>query len=580
MLASAAGLVSLSVTLFRGCIQALEFLETASNLGRDADVVRCKLEWEQYRLYQWAERVSLENKPIDRLNWSLVVQTLKQLEVLLTSSQKLKERYHLDLVELDRSAIEESTPPSRKTGFGSLLSRLRPEFPLASSRIIQENNTPAKKLRWAATDKDKVARLVQEIAYFNDRLSSLLDASDQDSVKAALGVLLRDIISRSNVSSELDVVKQLLGTTNVATPSAVASAASFKQIRLTLGLCNTNRSDTTKTSTASLGQVPKLRLLKPSQFQRQASHVNIPPFERELARYKSNLVLIEWRFVEKTSDPELKKRVDRLAILLGTLSDPSFHSLHCMGLLPPDKAYEPEDDNYTCYGLVFKLALPVTERHSSSSPAIRPLSDLYDSLRKPSLNERSQIALAIVETILQLHTSGWLHKGIRSGNILFLDMGDFKWDAGKAIGPYLAGYDYARPDNGQTEATPARPELEIYRHPHAQGPSGSNFRKNFDLFALGCVLLEIGLWTNLQTILGKSSGRTDSPVDWAQINSAKTRLLYNGGKNEDLGNLSFHAGDTFKEIVMLCLYADDDDPDDEDLTVQELIVDKLRTRRY
>lgn len=577
MVASAAGLVSLSVTLFRGCIQALEFLEAASNLGRDADVVRCKLEWEQYRLYQWAERVSLENKPIDRLNWNLVVNTLKQLEVLLTSTQKLKERYHLDLVELDKLTMEEPAPPSRKTGFGSLLSRLRPDFPLASSRIIQENNTPAKKLRWAATDKEKVARLVNEIAYFNNHLYSLLEVSDQDSVKSALGTLLRDIISRSNVSSELDVVKQLLGTTNVATPSAVASAASLKQIRLTLGLCNANQPDASKTSAPSMGPKPKLKQLKPNQFRRQASH---PPFERELARYKANLVLVEWRFVEKTSDPELKRRVERLAIFLGSLSDPSFHSLHCFGLLPQDKAYQAEDENYDCYGLVFQLALPVPESHSSSSPAIRSLSALYNGARKPSLNERSQIALAIAETILQLHTSGWLHKGIRSDNILFLDMGDFKWNAGKATGPYLAGYDFARPDHGQTEATPSRPELELYRHPHAQGPSGSNFRKTFDLFALGCVMLEIGLWTNLQTILEQASGRTDLPIDWAQINAAKTQLLYNDEKNENLANVSFHAGDTFKEVIMSCLYADDEEPDDEDLTIQEQIVDKLRACRY
>lgn len=579
MVASAAGLVSLSVTLFRGCIQAFEFLEAASNLGRDADVVRCKLEWEQYRLYQWAERVNLENKPIDRLNWSLVANTLKQLEVLLTNSQKLKERYHLDLVELDRSALEkESTPPSRKTGFGSLLSRLRPEFPLASSRIIQENNTPAKKLRWAATDKDKVSRVVNEIAYFNNHLYSLLEASDQDYVKSALGTLLRDIISRSNISSELDLVKQLLGTTNVTTPGAVASAANLKKMRLTLGLCN--HSDATSIFAPSLGPKPKLRQLKPNQFQRQASHVNIPPSERELARYKSNLILVEWRFVEKTSDPELKRRVDKLAILLGSLSDPSFHSLHCIGLLPPDKAYEPEDESYDCFGLVFKLALPVPESHSSSSPAIRPLSALYESPRKPSLNERSQIALAIVETILQLHTSGWLHKGIRSDNILFLDMGDFKWNAGKATGPFLAGYDYARPDHSQTEVTPARPELELYRHPNAQGSSGSKFRKTFDLFALGCVLLEIGLWTSLQTILEQAPRGPNLPIDWAQISSAKARLLYNIERNEDLGNVSFHAGDTFKEVIILCLYADDDDPDDEDLTIQELIVDKLRACRY
>ena len=99
--ASAAGVISLSFTLFKGCIQAFGFVETAAQLGTDADIIRCKIELEQYRLYQWAEQVGLEDRPKRHLNWSLVANILQQLEALLTSSKEWKERYHLDVVELD-----------------------------------------------------------------------------------------------------------------------------------------------------------------------------------------------------------------------------------------------------------------------------------------------------------------------------------------------------------------------------------------------------------------------------------------------------------------------------------------------
>ena len=75
--ASAAGFVSLSLTLFKGCILAFEFAEKAVQLGSDADIVRCKLELEEYRLYQWAEQLGLESQPNGRLDWSLVANILQ-----------------------------------------------------------------------------------------------------------------------------------------------------------------------------------------------------------------------------------------------------------------------------------------------------------------------------------------------------------------------------------------------------------------------------------------------------------------------------------------------------------------------
>lgn len=64
--AGAGGLISLSLTLFRGCIQGFEIIQLAAHAGREADNFRCKLEFEQYRLMQWAERIGLEEQPSER----------------------------------------------------------------------------------------------------------------------------------------------------------------------------------------------------------------------------------------------------------------------------------------------------------------------------------------------------------------------------------------------------------------------------------------------------------------------------------------------------------------------------------
>lgn len=591
--ASAAGLISLSLTLFKGCIQAFQFAETAAHLGDDAEILRCKLEWEQYRLYQWAEQVNLEERPDPRLNWTLVANILKQLEGLLTSSKEWKERYHLDVGESTEPGCQDiATAPAHRTGLGLLIAKLKPKYSSTSSRIIQESNAPIRRLQWAAIGKDKLNQLVEDIGYFNKCLHSLLESADRGFVTAALGSLLRDVIARSNVASELDIVKELLKTTAVATPEAIASAASLKKIRFILGLVKD--ADAQQTRNVS-GVKLKLTYLKPKNLVRDPTYIF--PRGREVARYKSELVLVEWRFVKSQLEPQVKSKVDQLAILLGNTGDTSFHSLHCMGVLPKDIAYQPEDDTEVCYGLVFSLALGQPTALSSSGARILTLQDLYTKTRKPSLNERLKIAQALAETVLQLHTSGWLHKGIRPDNILFVDAEGQGWEAQTAKGPYLAGYEYARPSNAVTETVPSQPDNDLYRHPSAQGPARSGFRMSFDLFATGCVLLEIALWANLKDILeslpqqsanigtGEKSeiaadrSRSGNFSRGAQLNRGKDYLLEHS-KSEDPADVAFHAGESFMEVIRLCLHAHDDNSDDEDLEIQKLVVDKLKGCSY
>ncbi|KAL9631909.1 MAG: hypothetical protein Q9204_004012 [Flavoplaca sp. TL-2023a] len=591
--AGAGGLISLSLTLFRGCVRGFEIIQLAAHAGSEADNFRCKLEVEQYRLMQWAERIGLEEQPDERFNWTLIGDILKQMEALLLDTRTLKKKYRLDLVAMDALAPETSAAPPR-TSFGKLLSRLRPDFPTASSRIVDESNGTIKKLRWAVFDRGKAAILVNDVVHFNNSLHGFLDNVNQDFVKSALGSVLRDIISRSNATSELEVIKQLLSSSRVAAPAAVASAASLKQIRLVLGLGIDGVDSTEHQAQRAPPEGFKIKLiqLKPHLLQREAPQLS--PGGRELAVYKSKRVLVEWKFIDKEHEKELKTRVDQLAILLAHTYDESFHSLHCIGFLPKDVSYQPEDEESICYGLVFEL-LTSPNLPLSISPVIQPLSTLFVNARRPSLNERRDIALALAETILQLHTSGWLHKGVRSDNVLFIDLGDSKWEYSGAKGPFLAGYEYARPTTAHTEAMPTNLEQEMYCHPKGQGLTRANFRRSFDLFALGCVLLEIGLWSSLPEILQRVPSDSTKPIhktkpstvrsgmfDWARLQSAKTRLLQNDDveKRSDLAGIAFHAGKTFQDVIVRCLYADDEDPLNEDIVVQKEVVDLLRQTQF
>lgn len=120
---------------------------------------------------------------------------------------------------------------------------------------------------------------------------------------------------------------------------------------------------------------------------------------------------------------------------LAEMEDPAFHSMSYLGFLKilmggryahlfePPVATTP---NFTMKSLVHLYALP---------------------LYRPSLNQRVAIAVALTETVLQLHTAGRLHKGIRPHNVLFFKLGTEDWnDSDVMSAAYLSGYDCARAD--------------------------------------------------------------------------------------------------------------------------------------
>ncbi|MCJ1423914.1 hypothetical protein MMC29_001799 [Sticta canariensis] len=58
-----------------------------------------------------------------------------------------------------------------------------------------------------------------------------------------------------------------------------------------------------------------------------------------------------------------------------------------------------------------------------------------------------------------------------------------------------------------TEPLESELEADLYRHPLSLGNSRLSFRKSFDIFSVGCTLLEIGLWSSLRQILERHSAR-------------------------------------------------------------------------
>ncbi|OCL09188.1 hypothetical protein AOQ84DRAFT_354134 [Glonium stellatum] len=116
---------------------------------------------------------------------------------------------------------------------------------------------------------------------------------------------------------------------------------------------------------------------------------------------------------------------------------------------------------------------------------------------KPTLGNRFGIARALAATVLAIHTSGWVHKNIWSRSVLLLpDPKD-----PREMHPYLVGWDVARPNYAGTSlAGIFELEPNLYHHEQRFGKPGQKFSNGHDIYALGVVLLEIGLWKTMSAI--------------------------------------------------------------------------------
>jgi hypothetical protein len=138
---------------------------------------------------------------------------------------------------------------------------------------------------------------------------------------------------------------------------------------------------------------------------------------------------------------------------------------------------------------------------------------------------------------------------------------------GPQIGtPYLVGFSYARRGTARsTGSSRAEWRKEIYRHPERQaaelGVDPEVYYKPYhDLYSLGVVLLELGLWERLETAY-------DTELKRATPNQRKGRLI-------DLANtyLPLKVGSTFARIVRGCLEAGHEtDGREEQMTVQKVL---------
>ena len=559
--ASIVGISSFAIQTFQGCVQGFQLVDKAQHIGNDGDLFRTGMMWEEYRLMQWGRRVGILDKgtPDASLNWDFAKMFLDLLEGLLTSADTLKERYGLDVAveEVEKERSRDIRPPEK--GIPALLAKLRPEIHTAAGRVIQSRNGPIKRVKWATLGKGDAERLLKDISKLNDKLDMLLDSADRERRRAEDEKLLRALVSAATTATQAGRLEAVLPVIieRQSSTAAIGAAAHLKQVRLLVGTDKRLDEEQTRPSqhAREAARMPVVktmkRTLRPYRDGQKLAYTGL-----EFAVHGGQPIIIQWRASNSSDRPEWEKhekQIKLLVALLGAMEDPSFRSLPCLGHYPaPSK---------NSYGIVY--AAPDDRsawQHTS-------LYDLMPTLRYVSLAKRLGIARAVAETVLQLHTAGWLHKGLKAESIVFFTKRRALAGTEMELEPFVFGYDYARPDStdGAVYTQWSESDLagDLYRHPSAQGHDRETYQKRFDMYSLGCVLVELLFWKRLIDIhaewtcpdvvetIEKAQKTNTMPDGWKP--PSMMELLRN---SDAVASMTHMAGEKYFKAVRTCIEID------------------------
>ncbi|OBT69280.1 hypothetical protein VE03_01925 [Pseudogymnoascus sp. 23342-1-I1] len=482
-----------------------------------------------------------------------------------------------------------------------------------------------KRLRWATFDKTDFEILLQQFSILNDNMTGLLDTRLQKEIWNTTQDTNRAVLQLHHELADLQqIVKATFAMTTLSLQGQVTSEPPPYQ---------TSRSE--KNNANGLETLAQLARFKAFN---ESIEADAPPdyntasilklgdpsaekvamkirrsaitFDSDIAdrvsrceaTYHANgisqPVWIEWKEYEWAPSstpgpsPLIIDRAQKLAALLHHKPKPAhFRVPHCLGYFDnaeiekepkltsnsgsdSEEEEEGEDEDDLAFRIGFIFEKPAGT--DPSTPPISLLQLLKDTKHpKPSITDRVALAKALANCTMYLHSVNWLHKGLRSDNIIFFPLTGSSVQQNRATKldyskPYLSGFDFARPARpGEFTEQPAdNVEFLIYRHPSTlnMGPERPAYRKSFDIYSFGVILVELAYWSSIDRVLARldseSLQHSHSSIAESEVfdlerarghprlvESIRAKLL-DGGSVRELGA---RMGGVYEEVTRRCL---------------------------
>lgn len=176
----------------------------------------------------------------------------------------------------------------------------------------------------------------------------------------------------------------------------------------------------------------------------------------------------------------------------------------------------------------------------------------------PPKRVRLLMALNLAKAILALHLSHQVHGRINPENIFFdLSSADDSASEEEALAtPLLAGFEILRDVGGKSDYLDEENFFQrVYLHPdrHPTGSQKAHQRRPHDIFSLGLVLIEIGLWQRFHYMQKYQELSTDLE---RQAFAARLRKAFSRERLGRVGDM----GRIYHTIVHYCLAGEEERP--------------------
>lgn len=547
----AIGVASIGLQVYTGAVQGIQMLITASNFPNDCKYLNLRLRMEQQRLFAWSETsglLDLDAKNRQRvlesntfvLHRQTVLDLLVQVECLFKEFKEHQARNKRLQPAPDQDGVVLNPEKDAANANFPLPQRRRDFVKKAMESLKATSEDAVQRLKWVSFDKAAFELLLSRFSTLNDSMTNILDARMQVEIHHTVQDSNRGILQLHHKITDLSRLVMALNVKLEASSPLPASQMSVAQKRANAdGLQMLSQLAKFKAFNESIESTKKtpwddatamcLELGSPDRqkhllLDRSMVHVDPAAEESDEPRCEATLrlpdgtskkVWVEWKDYEPQRPEDLSppktvicERVRKLAALLSHSPKPeAFRTPHCLGFFDKASAGGVEDEEEDILnmrlGLVFER--PLDDGLHTSLPPVS-LRDLLRSARKPRVTDRVKLAHAISNCLLYLHAVNWLHKGLRSHNIIFFRTTDGQVDYAK---PYLSGFDFSRPARADEMTDIPGPgddaEYNLYRHPLAQSTNPEErerFKKSFDIYSLGVLLVEIAHWASVEQVLG------------------------------------------------------------------------------
>lgn len=551
---------------------------------------------EQQRLFCWSEASGLLdldaknqekvlNSNVFNLHRQTVIDLLVQIQCLFNDFTEYQKKHHNLSTVVDKDGALESPEKDAKLSNYPMTEKKRNFIKKVMTDLKTKSSDNLTRLKWSSFDKQGFEKLLAKFSVLNDNMTNILDHSLQVEIRNTVQDTNRGVLLLHHKIADLShlvlALKSQLDTGSSGGPSQMsklereANADALRQLsRLAKFKAFNETIDPKSDGPTAVDEAAAkfLDLAKPGHQR----NLFIPRYLMELdpgvddseaprceAFMKSaegkKKVWIEWKNYDNAdtqpgslSKADILERVRKLAALLNHSPKPkAFRTPHCLGFFDkadPNVSEEDVDILDRRLGLIFER--PSGDNLHVSLPPVSLRELLQDSkVRKPRVTERVHLAHAISNCLLYLHAVGWLHKGLRSHNVLFFRTRDGHVDYRQ---PFLSGFDFSRPGGSDemTDAPGDDVEHDLYRHPNAQSNrrrDRERSKKSFDIYSLGVILVELAHWQPVEDILRidirRARGRPDV------VRGIREALL----REDKVAAVGADMGERFEDATRKCL---------------------------